>query len=94
MMAETPLEKLGNAIEDFLRSTGQLDDGRFMTGWVIGTSTARLQTDDHDALPLVSGQTYAFGPETSVTHMAGLAKFLEVAAERAMWSELGDADDD
>jgi hypothetical protein len=35
----TPLERLDSAIHEFLRETEQLDDGRFVTGWVIGTST-------------------------------------------------------
>jgi hypothetical protein len=88
----TPLERLDSAIHEFLRETEQLDDGRFVTGWVIGTSTARLQADDDDALPLVTGATYALGPQTSTVQLAGLAQFLAIVAEKATWQQLSDDD--
>lgn len=90
----TPLERLGEAIESFLKETEQLADGRFMTGWVMAASTAHLQTEDSGALPMVSGATYALGPETSTIQAAGLTKFLDVVLERTTWSMLTPDEDD
>ena len=90
----TPLQKLDNAIEEFFRETEQLDGGGFITGWALGVSKARIQAEDETALPLVSGLTYAFGPQTNVDQLAGLAKYLDIVAERAMYQSLGEGDDD
>lgn len=90
----TPLEVLDAAVEAFLHSTDQLDQGAFVTGWAIGISTARVQADDHTALPMVTGARYTLGPQTSVIQLAGLAKYLEIIAEKATWEQLSDDDND
>lgn len=91
----TPLQKLDNAIEEFFRDTDQLTDGGFITGWVIGASKTRIQSDDETALPMVSGSTYAFGPQTTVTNGMGLAKYLEIVFEKATWQQMSEeADED
>lgn len=87
-MSDTPLEALDAAIEQFLRDTNQLDNGTFLTGWTIGVATSRIQAEDSDALPMVSGSSYSIGPQTSVGQFAGLAKYLEVVAEKAIWQQL------
>ena len=92
-MADTPLERLGAAIETFLRETDGIEASGFITGWVLAASTARVQTDDDEALPLVTGSQYALGPETSITNAAGLTKFLDIVLERATWQSLNDPDD-
>lgn len=89
-----PLQKLDDAIEEFFRGTEQLDGGGFITGWALGVSKARIQSEKPEALPLVSGLTYAFGPQTNVDQLAGLAKYLDIVAEKAMYESLGDGDDD
>lgn len=88
----TPLQKLDDAVQTYL--TEVYDDGRFLTGWAVGISTARIQSDDDQALPMVSGMHYSFGPQTSVVQLAGLAKFLDVVAERAMYGALNSDDDE
>lgn len=90
----TPLQKLDNAIEEFFRETEQLEDGGFITGWALGVSKAKIQSDVESALPLVSGMTYAFGPQTQVAQLAGLARYLDIVAEKAMWQSLEEDDDD
>jgi hypothetical protein len=90
----TPLQKLDNAIEEFFRETEQLGDGGFITGWALGVSKAKIQAAYEDRLPLVSGLTYAFGPQTNVDQLAGLAKYLDTVAEKAMWASLDDDEDD
>jgi hypothetical protein len=84
------LQKLDEAINEFLSETDQLDDGTFVTGWAIGVATARLQADDDTALPMVTGATYTLGPQTSIIQLAGLAKYLEIIAEKATWQQLSD----
>ncbi len=86
----TPLQKLDDAIAEFLDTTEQIGEGGFITGWVLGVSKARIQADDADALPMISGTTYAFGPQTTVTNGAGLAKYLEIVFEKAAWQQLSD----
>ena len=94
-MAEmTPLERLDAAVETFLHETDRLKQGGFVTGWALGVSTARVQADDDTALPMVSGATYTLGPQTSIVQFAGLAKYLEVVAEKVAWHQLSDSDDD
>lgn len=90
----TPLERLGDAINDFLRETESIGPNGFVTGWVLAASTARVQSDDSEMLPLVTGSQYALGPETSVTNAAGLTKFLEIVLERAQWQMLNEPDED
>jgi hypothetical protein len=89
--ADTPLQRLDDAVHEFFRETGVTDDGKWITGWVIAASTART---DHsiDDIPLVTGAQYALGPQTSTTDAAGLARFLDVVIERATWNMLSDDD--
>lgn len=96
MPDQTPLEKLDDAIHTFLAETSRSDDGRFLTGWIIGMSTARISTDDEQSLPLVTGAQYSIGPQTSTTDAAGIVRFLEVVMERAHWQMInaGEATDD
>lgn len=89
----SPLQTLDDAIHEFLQTTDQLNGGH-VTGWALGISTARLQTDDPDSLPMVSGMTYVFGPQTSVIQLAGLAKYLDLVAEKGMWQTLTPDDND
>jgi hypothetical protein len=93
-MALTPLEKLDDAIHEFLRETNHSEDDRMITGWALAASTSRIQVEDDTALPLVTGSTYTIGPQTSIIQFAGLAQYLEVVAEKAMWQQLSDADED
>jgi hypothetical protein len=90
---QTPLERIDSAIEQFLRETDQLQDGAFVTGWVLSASKARIQSDDESSLPLVTGATYALGPQTSTALAAGLVKFLDVI-EKATWRMLSEDDED
>lgn len=94
MSEPTPLQVLDDAVETFLRATDQLGEGGFVTGWAIGVSKARIQADDDASLPMVSGATYVFGPQTSIIQLAGLAKYLEVIAEKVTWQQLSDSNDD
>ncbi len=94
MSAMTPLERLDAAIETYLRDTGQLPDGGFVTSWALGVGRSRIQVENSEALPRVDGMTYTFGPQTSVVQLAGLAKFLDVVAERAMYGALSEPEDD
>ena len=82
-MSENPLQKLDSAIEEFLQETDGLSGGRFISGWMLGVSLSRIQSEDEIALPLVSGMTYTFGPQTHIAQAAGIAKYLEVVAEIA-----------
>lgn len=93
-MAETPLERLGAAIEAFFAEGESMPDGAFITGWVVAASHARVQSDNPDALPMVDGAQYALGPETSAVQAAGLARFLDVVVERATWTMLNGSPDD
>jgi len=95
MPDQTPLEKLDDAIHTFVAETGT-NDGRFLTGWIIGMSTARVSADDEQSVPLVTGAQYSIGPQTSTTDAAGIVRFLEVVMERAHWRmiDAGETDDD
>ncbi len=86
----TPLQKLDDAVHEFLRETEQLDEGAFVTGWAFGVARARVQSDMPQALPLAHGMTYALGPQTSIVQAAGLAKYLDVVSEKAMWQDLSE----
>lgn len=91
----TPLQKLDEAIHEFMEATEQLGPGGFVTGWIIGVSKARVQAEDTDSLPLVTGATYVIGPQTSVVQASGLTRYLDIVLERATWSSLNaDEDDD
>lgn len=89
----TPLQKLDDAIHDFLKETGSLDNGKWVTGWTLGISTARVDPDGEN-VPLVTGAQYALGPQTSTTDAAGIVRFLDVVLERATWAMLNDGDGD
>jgi hypothetical protein len=96
MADRTPLEVLDAAVETFLRDTDQLNHGAFVTGWALGVATARVQAEDDEVLPMVTGARYTLGPQTSLVQFGGLAKYLEVVSEKAIWNHLSetDADDD
>ncbi|WDH77921.1 hypothetical protein PTQ19_10345 [Microbacterium esteraromaticum] len=85
---QTPLQRLDDAIHNFVEQTG--GEGKTVSGWVLGTATSRIDFSDDDLLPLRSGETYAIGPQTAVVTAAGLARFLSVTIEHAML----DANDD
>lgn len=87
MTTTTPLEKLGDAINAFFHDTG-MPAGTVVTGWVVSASTARLQFDDTDALPIVDSHSFAIGPETSWALAKGLAGSLDVVCQRAIWHGL------
>lgn len=89
MVDKTPLQKLDDAIHVFLEETGGLDQGKWVTGWVLGVSTARVEPGE-DLVPLVTGAQYAIGPQTSTTDAAGIVRFLDIVLERATWSMLSD----
>ncbi len=94
-MNETPLERLGAAISAFFEETGSFPPSAVMSGWVVVATHSRVQTEDPNALPLVSGAQYAIGPETSTVEAAGMARFLDVVVERATWGMLnGSSDED
>lgn len=95
MPDQTPLEKLDDALHAYFEETGT-EDGRFLTGWIIGMSTARITADDEQSIPLVTGAQYSIGPQTSTTDAAGIVRFLEVVMERAHWQMLnaGEGADD
>ncbi len=76
----TPSDKLDDAIHEFLRETDQIGEGH-VTGWVIGVSMARIQTEDPDLLPLAHKHTYVIGHATSLVGAAGLARYLSVQFE-------------
>jgi hypothetical protein len=92
MTDRTPLERLDNAVEEFIRETGKT--GSFVTGWALGVSTARVQAEDDTMLPMVTGAVYTLGPQTSIIQFAGLAKYLDVVADKATWQQLSEADED
>lgn len=83
----TPLERLADAVHEFFEAD---QDGTFVTSWAVVVSTARIQTENADALPMVDGAQYALGPETSAVQAAGLATFLNVVIERATWQMLSE----
>lgn len=87
---QTPLEKLADAVREFFDSDPDMAEGTFVTGWAVVVSTARIQSENPDALPLVDGARYALGPETSAVQAAGLAAFLNVVVERATWRMLSE----
>lgn len=84
----TPLERLDDAIHAFIAETG--GEGKAITGWVLGCSTSRIEVSEDDSLPLVTGATYSFGPQTSTTDAGGIVQFLSVVIERAHWGMLAD----
>lgn len=91
-MDETPLERLGEAIRVFLEETESIPPTAVMSGWVVVATHSRVQSEDPDALPLVSGTQYAIGPETSVTDAWGMARFLDLVIQRSTWQMLGDSE--
>ena len=95
MTVETsPLQTLDDAIHTFFKDTGVLEDGAWITGWVIGASTARVDAEPGENLPLVTGAQYALGPQTSTTNAADIIRFLDVVLERATWDMLNGDDDE
>lgn len=92
-MSDTPLERLGAAIAAFMEETESFPPSAMMTGFVVVATHSRVQADDPDALPLVTGTQYAIGPETSMTGAWGMARFLDTVIERATWSMLGEPGD-
>lgn len=87
----TPLEKLDDAIHEYVESLSDKD--KTITGWVLGIATSRLDPSyDGSALPTLTGAQYSIGPQTSVTHAGGLVQFLSVAIEKATWQMLNDGD--
>ncbi len=87
----TPLQDLDDAIHAFLATTGR--EGQALHGWVLGISTSRIEYENDDTIPLISGQRYALGPQTHVTDALGLARYLQATIESQM-IYANEADDD
>jgi len=88
----TPLEKLDDAVHEYLESL-DLQEGTFVRAWAVGIETGRIQTEMPEALPLADGMQYAFGPQTSIVQVSGLAKFLQTLAENRMYYALNHSDE-
>ncbi len=83
MAEKTPLEELDDAVHRFFERT-RTEDNQSVRGWVIGLAHQRLQTEHADYLPLVTGELYAIGPQTSVTEGAGIVRYLTVQTDIAL----------
>lgn len=88
----TPLQKIDDAVNEYLAETS--DHSPIVTGWTLGIATARIQPDNDDMLPMVTGMTYTLGPQTSIIQMAGLGRYLSIVAENEMLSNTHENDDE
>lgn len=99
MSDKTPLEKLDDAIHEYIEATAQQRDNdinstRAVAGWVLGVETTALVQEDN-ALPLADAQWYASGPQTTSSQAIGLARYVAEVHETHIVNRTlyGSADD-
>ncbi|QGH80660.1 hypothetical protein SEA_SBLACKBERRY_2 [Microbacterium phage SBlackberry] len=86
MTEQSPIEKLQEAVDEFFRVTNPDDELGMLTGVAVIVEYKSF-TDDPDAMPVADRNLYALGANTSTATAAGLAQYLRVVSERAMWRD-------
>lgn len=81
MNDKTPLEKLDDAVHEYIKATTDEDPSRSVAGWALGIETTALVVSD-GALPLADAQHYVFGPQTTVGQAIGLGRFVANVLEQ------------
>jgi len=84
-MAEdkTPLQKLDEAISDFVSATG----GDTVSGWIIGWQEMAF-TDEVGVLPILTRPNYTFGSGTTLETASGLSRFLTHVTDAGLLSAI------
>lgn len=72
--AKTALDRLDDAIHEYLVEVGELSEGVALQGWQLNMEMTRLFHAD-GIVPLASKLLYAFGPQTTLGHALGLAAY-------------------
>ena len=71
----TPLEKLDDAIHEYMRETAGSDWNGAVAGWALGIETTAI-VNDPDSVPLADAQWYCSGPQTTSTQAIGLGRYV------------------
>jgi hypothetical protein len=75
MTEKTPLEKLDDAVHEFIAAT--TDEGnRAVAGWALGIETSAINPDPELGVALMDAQHYVSGPQTTSAQAIGLAEFV------------------
>ncbi|QCQ57447.1 hypothetical protein SEA_SUCHA_2 [Microbacterium phage Sucha] len=86
MSDQSPMEKLQDAVDEFFRTIDPEDELGMLTGLAVVVEYKSF-TDDPDTMPVADRNLYALGTNTSTATAAGLAQYLRVVTERAMWRD-------
>jgi hypothetical protein len=81
MTDRTPLEKLDDAVHEYIKETTGEDPSRSVAGWALGIETTALVFEEN-ALPLADAQHYVFGPQTTISQAVGLGRFVANVLEQ------------
>ncbi|QQO39342.1 hypothetical protein SEA_HITCHHIKER_56 [Microbacterium phage HitchHiker] len=73
-MEKTPLEKLDDALYEFVKETLGGEDAPALHGWTLAFETSRISTEEN-AFPLATSQHYSFGPSTTPSQALGLHRY-------------------
>lgn len=71
----TPLQKLDDAVHEYIRATTEADENRAVAGWALGIETTAIVFED-GAIPLADAQHYVVGPQTTTAQAIGLARYV------------------
>lgn len=86
----TPLQKLDEAISDFVSATG----GDTVSGWILGWQEMAF-TDEVGVLPILTRPNYTFGAGTTLETASGLSRFLTHVTDAGLLSAIqGDEDEE
>ncbi|QWY83790.1 hypothetical protein SEA_PERMAG_2 [Microbacterium phage PermaG] len=86
MTEQSPIEKLQEAVDEFFRTIDPEDELGMLTGVAVVVEYKSF-TDDPGVLPVADRNLYALGANTSTATAAGLAQYLRIVTERAMWRD-------
>lgn len=76
MSDQTPLEKLDDAIHEYIAATTPRDDTRTVSGWALGIETTAINSNPELGVALMDAQHYVTGPQTTSGQAIGLGRYV------------------
>jgi len=88
----TPLEKLTDAVREYVESLDDHEDGAVLSGFVLGWQETMIVLDDR-YLPLQSSSDFVIGAGTTLELALGLSRATLIKLENELFEGDDDGDD-
>lgn len=88
MTIEEAYRKLDDAVNEYIKACTDENPSRAISGWQMSIETILLKPNENPQYPLAEGQHYVYGPQTTLTHALGLARFSAGVYEGYMMNQV------